>query len=296
MGFGNGVVKFLSSNLFARLAGYPAIIFGFSSDAFKAWRQNENGNSAAAAYTFTGGVTTAIGSAVILEAGLAIAGPTVFVPFAGWAAAALVLAGAAILAGGLYLHAKAHERLHSPIELWTARSIFGNRINDGEIRSEIILDHYKKLPPFHSLHAEIKAWHDEHYRPRLLSAKEAQSLGVTNVDTQWHQHTHWNQPNWSAIKYKYAITSETTAEFTVLLPGFAIGASQWSGGSSSLRDDGGIDVFPINPAAYVVDAGLILHIKLTLHHQNHVSLHLAYSSNRGLTEGAEIHSNFHLER
>ncbi|MBI6954480.1 hypothetical protein [Pseudomonas sp. CCOS 191] len=183
-----------------------------------------------------------------------------------------------------------------PIELWAARSIFGNRINDGEIRSDIILDQDKKLPPFPSLHAELKAWHDEHYGPKLLSDEQAQSLGITNVDTQWHQNTHWAQSNWSAIKFKYADTSGATAEFTVLLPGFAIDASHWSGTSSSLRDDGGMDVFPINPTAYIVSAGLILHFKLTLTHQNHVSLHLAYSANQGLTEGAEIHSNFRLER
>ncbi len=57
----------------------------------------------------------AAGSIVVLEAGLSIAGVTSFVPFAGWAAAALVLVGVAIIAGGLYLHAKAHERQHSPI-------------------------------------------------------------------------------------------------------------------------------------------------------------------------------------
>jgi hypothetical protein len=296
MGFGNGLVKFLSSNLFARLAGYPAIGFGIFSDGLKAWRQYTNGNKAAGGYTLAGGLTMGIGSAVTLEAGLAIAGPTVFVPFAGWAAAALVLAGAAIIAGGAYLHAKAHKRLHSPIELWAARSIFGNRINDGEIRSGIVLDHEKKLPIFSSLHAEIKAWHNEHYGTKLLSAEQALSLGVTDVDTQWHHSVHWAQPNWSAIKYKYTATSEATVEFTVLLPGFAIGTSQWSGSLSSLHEDGGMDVFPSVPAAYVVGAGLILHFKHTLTHQNHISLHLAYSANHGLNDGSEIHSNFHLER
>lgn len=117
----------------------------------------------------------AIGSAVVLEAGLAIAGVTSVVPFAGWAAAALVLVGVAIIAGGLYLHAKAHERLHSPIELWAARSIFGNRINDGEAHADINLDFDKKLPAFTSLQTEIKAWHNEHYGPKLLSAEQALS-------------------------------------------------------------------------------------------------------------------------
>ncbi|KNX77651.1 hypothetical protein DA83_00715, partial [Pseudomonas sp. 250J] len=296
MAFGNSVIKFLSSNLFARLAGYPAIGFGLLSDGLKTKRQLDNGDSTAASYTSAGGVSMAVGSVIVLEAGLAIAGPTVFVPFAGWAAVALLLAGAAIIAGGLYLHAKAHERVHRPIELWAARSIFGNRINDGEARSEIILDLEKKLPRFSSLHAEIKAWHNEHYGPKLISAEQALSFGVTNVDTKWHHNNHWAPPNWTAITHNEVVTPQPSAEFTVLLPGFAIGTSEWSGISSSLRNDGGMDVFPITPAAYVVGAGLILHFKHTLTHQNHVSLHLAYSASQGLDEGTEIHSNFRLER
>ncbi|MEK0335786.1 hypothetical protein SE916_24980, partial [Pseudomonas sp. 5FOS] len=178
MAFGNGIIKFLSSNLFARLAGYPAIVFSLFSDGSKGFRQFNNGDSTASKYTIAGGLTMAIGSAVVLEAGLAVAGATSVVPFAGWAAAALVLVGTAIIAGGLYLHAKAHERLHSPIEFWAARSVFGNRNNDGEARPEITLNYENKLPAFTSLQAEIKAWHSEHYGPKLLSAEQAQSLGI----------------------------------------------------------------------------------------------------------------------
>jgi hypothetical protein len=296
MAFGNGIIKFLSSNLFARLAGYPAIITGLISDVLKAQRQRNNGNQMAARYTAVGGATMAAGSIVILEAGLAVAGATSLVPFAGWAAAALVLVGAAILAGGFYLHAKAHEQLHSPIELWAARSIFGNRTNDGEVHPEITLDYEKKLPAFPSLHAEIEAWHNEHFGPKLLSAEQAISLGVAKVDTRWHQNDHWTPPNWTAITHNEVATAQPTAEFTVLLPSFVLGVSEWSGSLSSFRDNGGLDVFPIAPSAHLVAAGLVLHFENTLSNQHHVSLHLAYSANQGLEKGNCIHSIFRLGR
>ncbi|MFG0498322.1 T6SS effector BTH_I2691 family protein, partial [Pseudomonas sp. YQ_13] len=296
MAFGNGVIKFLSSNLFARLAGYPAIAFALISDWSKGLRQFDNGNSTAGRYTIAGGLTMAVGSAVTLEAGLAIAGATTLVPFAGWAAAALVLVGVAIIAGGLYLHAKAHEHLHSPIELWAARSIFGNRINDGESHADIKLDLDKKLPAFTSLQTEIKAWHNEHYGPKLLSAEQALSLGITKADTRWHQNNHWSPPNWTAITQNEVVTPQPTVEFTVLLPAFRLGISEWSGSLSSLRDDHGIDVFPISPTGHLVGAGLVLHFENTLANQNHVSLHLTYNANQGLDEDNETLSIFRLER
>ncbi|MCE5979154.1 T6SS effector BTH_I2691 family protein, partial [Pseudomonas sp. JR33AA] len=295
MAFGNGLIKFLGSNLFARLAGYPAIAFSLFSDLSKGLRQFDNGNSTAGRYTIAGGLTMAIGSAVTLEAGLAIAGATTLVPFAGWAAAALVLVGVAIIAGGLYLHAKAHERLHRPIELWAARSIFGNRINDGESHADINLDFDKKLPAFTSLQTEIKAWHNEHYGPKLLSAEQALSLGITNVDSRWHQNNHWSPPDWTAITHNKVITSQPTAEFTVLLPGFVLGVSEWSGSLSTLRDDKGINVFPISPTGHIVGAGLVLHFENTLANQNPVSLHLTYRANQGLEEDTETMSLFRLD-
>ncbi|NWL05911.1 hypothetical protein DM807_08415 [Pseudomonas hunanensis] len=296
MAFGNGIVKFLNSNLFARLAGYPAIAFSLVSDIFKGVRQLKSGSSTAGGYTLAGGVTMAIGSAVVLEAGLAVAGVTSVVPFAGWAAAALVLVGVAIIAGGLYLHAKAHEHLHSPIELWAARSVFGNRINDGEIRPGIILDYEKKLPAFTSLQSEVKAWHNEHYGPKLLSAEQALSLGATHVNTRWHQNNHWSPPNWTAITHNEVVAPQPTVEFTVLLPGFVQGISEWSGSLNAHRDDQGRDVLPITPTGYIVGAGLVLHFESTLANQSHVSLHLTYSANQGLDEDNDTLAIFRLER
>jgi hypothetical protein len=296
MAIGNGIIKFLNSNLFARLAGYPAIAFSLFSDISKGMRQLKSGGSTAGGYTLAGGVTMAIGSAVALEAGLAVAGATTLVPFAGWAAAALVLVGVAIIAGGLYLHAKAHEHLHSPIELWAARSVFGNRINDGEVHPDITLNYEQKLPAFASLQAEIKAWHNEHYGPKLLSAEQALSLGITKVDTKWHRNDDWSPPNWTAITHNEAATPQPTVEFTVLLPGFRLGVSEWSGSLSALRDDQGMDVFPIVSTGHIVGAGLVLHFENTLANQNHVSLHLAYSANQGLDEDNESLATFRLER
>ncbi|MCE0877518.1 hypothetical protein LU675_29780, partial [Pseudomonas monteilii] len=89
---------------------------------------------------------------------------------------------------------------------------------------------------------------------------------------------------------------QTTVEFTVLLPGFRLGVSEWSGSLSSLRDDQGMDVFPVAPTSHIVGAGLVLHFENTLANQNHVSLQIAYSANQGLDEDNETQSIFRLER
>lgn len=295
MAFGNGLMKFLSSNLFARFTSYPGIALGFASDIFKAWRQDQNGNFEAAAYTATGGLATAVGSAIILEGGLAIAGATSVVPFAGWAAAALVLAGALIVAGGLYLHAKAYEHVHNAIELWTARSIFGNRLNDGEIRTDVLLTFEKKLPPYPSLQAEIRAWHEEHYAPKPLSAKQARSLGVENIDTSWRNRPHWTPANdWLPAGQKN--TQKPTVEFSVFLPGFLLGISTWSGHMETFSRSNGPEAHTEPATVYLTAAGLIVHYKKTLTAQHSAKLTLTYMANQGLDSETENHSTFKLER
>ncbi len=201
MAFGNGLIKLLGSNLFARLSGYPAIFLGFASDYKKSQRQKMHGNTAASDLTFYGGGAVAIGSVLVLEGGLAIAGATTLIPFAGWTAAAVVLLGAAIIAGGIYLHAKATEHLHNPIELWASRSIFGNRLNDGESRPDIILDTDKKLPNFVNIKDEINAWHQVFYSPSLLSKKETKLFDLGHLDSKWTDLNTWTTPNWTAITH-----------------------------------------------------------------------------------------------
>lgn len=201
MAFGNGLIKLLGSNLFARLSGYPAIFLGFASDYKKSQRQKMHGNTAASDLTFYGGGAVAIGSVLVLEGGLAIAGATTLIPFAGWTAAAVVLLGAAIIAGGIYLHAKAAEHLHNPIELWASRSIFGNRLNDGESRPDIILDTDKKLPNFVNIKDEINAWHQVFYSPSLLSKKETKLFDLGHLDSKWTDLNTWTTPNWTAITH-----------------------------------------------------------------------------------------------
>ncbi|WP_145128375.1 T6SS effector BTH_I2691 family protein [Pseudomonas sp. URMO17WK12:I11] len=296
MAFGNSLIKFLGSNLFARLVGYPAIALGLFSDLLKVIRQSDNGSSIAARYTFAGGASVAIGSVIALEAGLAVAGVTSFIPFAGWAAAALALGGTAIIAGGLYFHAKAHEHLHRPIELWAARSVFGNRMNDGETHSNIVLDDENKLPPFRSLQAEIEAWYKDHYEPKLLSAEQALSLGLSSVDTKWDQGSHWTPPNWTALTQDKVTITLPTAEFAVLLPGFAIGVSEWSGKFTTDHGDSESSVVPVVPTSYITKAGLVLHFKKALPNHEQALLHLSYIVNQGLLEDIHITTTFRVGR
>lgn len=295
MAFGNGFIRFLGSNLFARLAGYPAIFLGFFSDGFKAARQKENGDSTSAKYTLYGGISLTAGSILTLEGGLAIAGATSVIPFAGWAAAAIVLLGAAVVAGGLYLHSKAHERLHTSIELWTARSIFGNRLNDGEFRPNIILDHEKKLPLFETLREELRAWHLESYTPRLLTAKDSQLHGINNLNSGWKENDAWTPPNWTAITHNDISVSLPTVEFTVLLPGFIIGQSEWSG-TLSQHSTRGATVLPLNPECHIAKSGIILYLKNKTNNHSYTTLTLNYRPNHVLDKSLEIQIQFKIER
>jgi len=294
MAFGNSLIKFLGSNLFARLVGYPAIVSGIVSDSLKIARQISNGSLTAAGYTAAAATNTAIGSIIVLEAGLAVAGATSLIPFAGWGAAALVLAGIAIIAGGVYLHSKAYAQLHSPIELWAARSIFGNRINDGEIRPDIVLDNEKKLPNFTTLLAEIAAWHNEHYAPKAISNEQALKLGIANLDTKWHNNLQSVTVNPITTNTNASLIGRI-AEFTIYLPGFLVGSSEWSATLSSTRNDLGVEVPAINPVVYLVKSGLILNFKHSAANQKRISLRLAYRVNGELMKDIELNSTFYLE-
>ncbi|MEG0245927.1 MAG: T6SS effector BTH_I2691 family protein [Pseudomonas sp.] len=290
MAFGNGVVRFLSSNLFARLSGYSAILLGFRSDYNKYLRQKENGDLQSSHYTISGGVAVAVGSIAILEGSLAIAGVASAVPFAGLAAAAVVLLGAVVLVGGLYLHAKAQGRIHNAIELWISRGMFGTRMNDGEARQDLRLGYDKKLPGFAKLEHEVGAWYGAFYVPLLMSSNEAQAFGLDNLDTGWsRKYVRGRSARSSGREYSYI------AEFTVFLSGFVLGQSRWHASLSSSKNDV-ISTFPITVDCYEVSGGLVVSVKTESQSREHVTLMFVYRPNFGLDEDAESVAYFNLEK
>ncbi|KWE20144.1 hypothetical protein WL74_24025 [Burkholderia cepacia] len=292
MAFGNGVMSFITGNLFSRLLGYPTIVSGFLSDSAKMVRQIQNGDSTAGFYTATGGIAVAAGSALILEAGLAIAAPTAVIPVAGWAAAAIVLFGAGVLAGGVWLHAQAAARIHSPIELWAARGLFGKRLNDGEKRDDIKLDANGKLPPFPGVHEEIKAWYAAYYAPVLLTKKDAEAIGIKGIDSTWHRKLlEWSYPDWGRIATNQVPQTTTTVEFAVLLRGYVMGQSHWS----EVLEQGNICVAG-NPICYDTRNGLVLHFKKEVTEVDRMALSIYYKPSQGLDESAMAVAQFQLER
>ncbi|QHG65080.2 T6SS effector BTH_I2691 family protein [Pseudomonas putida] len=292
MAFGNGLTTFLSSNLFVRISGYPAILLSLTSDIQKYKRQNANGNAEAASYTLRGGASMALGATLTLEGSLAIAGPTMFIPFAGWAAAAVVLLGAGFIAGGMYFHHKSHEKLHNPIELWAVRSIFGTRQNDGETREETPLDHARKLPTFTSAKEEIRAWHAAFYLPSLLSKEDSKKLvgGQMNTGTS----KSWSSPNWRAIFHGDMPSHTNSLGFTVLLPGFVLGHSTWKSSASTRNHDNTTSAIAITPTCHLTAAGLILIFKMMSNTPIKITLKICYYPGTDLDEEAKSTTKFSL--
>ncbi|NIF29047.1 hypothetical protein F3J44_22015 [Pantoea sp. Tr-811] len=295
MGFGNGLTKLFASNFFARLSGYPAIILGFVSDFKKSKRQSAYGDLQASDLTFYGGGSVALGSILVLEGSLAIAGATSVIPFAGWAAAAVVLLGAAAITGGLYLHAMADERLHSPIELWASRCIFGNRLNDGEKRIDIKLDFERKLPLYSSLSEEVQSWHSAYYQPVLLSANDAKKFGLDELDSRWNRSTVLSPADWYRAIHN-APPSSPAIEFTIFLPGFTLTKSSWSA-HLSVASDHHQSIIPLpDPVCYLVNGSLILNFKIEARPYTSATLSVTYHPAKGLDEENYTTTHFTLER
>ncbi|WP_322363546.1 T6SS effector BTH_I2691 family protein [Pseudomonas sp. Teo4] len=295
MAFGNGFVKFLGSNLFVRVSGYPAILLGLYSDLEKSARQGKNGDLIASGYSAKGGVTVAIGSAIILESSLAIAGVTSIIPFAGWGAAALVLLGAVIVTWGITLHAKASERIHSPLELWAARSIFGNRLNDGETHQNITLDFNNRLPQYKDLREEIKAWHTEYYAPILLSSEQAETLGLQGLGSGWRRSEAWTPPNWTLITFNEVPNPPPTVTFTILLREYVIDQSTWSATLNMLQKNKNATSPSIHPRCHVTPQGLVLHFEAEASGAHKATLNIDYYQNQSPDEQEKSSAKFEIE-
>ncbi|MFJ2986212.1 hypothetical protein ACIPFI_27875, partial [Pseudomonas sp. NPDC087039] len=295
MAFGNGLLKLLGSKLFARGSGYPAIFLGLLSDGSKAFNQKEQGDLIAGTYTFAGGASIAIGSAVALEGGLAIVGAASFISFAALAATGIVLLGAAVIVGGLYLHSKASERIHTPLELWAARSIFGTRLNDGEHRKNITLDSEKRLPPFAHINEEIQTWHIKYFSPVMITAKKAQK----NFSLELEEHSKDNhfrpQPDLSCSIHKKTSEPFNTAQFIILLREFTVGLSEWTGNLSKTSARGETTTIANSPQCYLTGPGLIIQVKFDARYANDAIFQISYRPNNGLNTSTETSARFNLE-
>jgi hypothetical protein len=296
LAFENGLFKFLGSKLFARISGYPAIFLGFYSDREKSIRQAENGDTIASQYTRKGGTAVALGSALILEGSLALSGSISFIPFAGWAAAGVVLIGGIILIAGLYLHAKASERLHTPLELWAARSIFGTKNNDGEIREHVNLDLTGRLPAYENITIEISEWQKTYYQPVLLKTTQAESLQLQNLSSEWRQNDVWSPALWATLVHTSARIPKPTAEFTVLLPEFIVGQSEWSGSLTAYDAEKNIINLPFNPHCHDTALGLVLNFTSEIAHGDIAKLIISYSPNQSIDDSVRATAEFTLER
>lgn len=293
LAFSIALKKLVLSRLYASAAGGLAIIAGIAADILKANRLFQGGNQAAGSYTYAGGTLVAVGSGVllgtsaiakVLSGGTAIAGVSASVPVVGWVAAAVVLTGVALLAGGIWFHSLAAAEAHSAMELWAARCQFGNLKNDGEQREGILLDKDLNLPRYVDISAEMKDWYQAFFAPILLDSDQIESVKLNGMESGWHD-------RWF---------SDDDVEFVVLLPGFILGQSTWDGGLGSVGKNVGlglppITVFGLEPACYVTSAGLVLHFKIKDKGFSNAILTIEFKPNQGLDEEAVAGANFLLE-
>lgn len=289
---GKKMLGLLSTNGFSRWLGYPAIFFGLFSDLSKAYRQSEQGDHVSALYTASGGLAMFIGSSLVLEGGLAILGPTFFIPVAGWIAAAIVLAGIAVGAGGLYLFSQAAARKHTPLELWIARSTFGNRLNDGEVRSHLKLDHERKLPAYHGLSEELKAWHAAYHEPLLLERITLKGASHQELRSTWH-----HAPPVSPLARELALYGEPSlAEFTVLLKHFVVGRSTWTAHLTGHSVKAELETMATySVTCFELPTALVLNFKCPVRKFHKISLSITYLPYSAFAESDPIDATFYLE-
>jgi len=279
MAFGNGLIKLVTSKGYSRAVGYPAILLGLASDVLKAKRQGENGNEGAAVDTLASGLAISIGSALILEGSIAITAAAFLIPLT------IILLGASILTAGLLLQAKATEHLHSPLELWATRTVFGTLLNDGEERPDLRLDASLRLPRFLNLTEEVKNWYSIFYAPIKISKKQAQALGFGFFGSTMDNTTRWAHPDWGTIVQTGVEHSHNKAVITVLLRGFLLGLSTWKASASRRdhRSQTSVSV-TVEPTTHLTPEGLILNFSTNLPHGDSLDLRVDYFPQQGIDE------------
>ncbi|MFJ2984994.1 MULTISPECIES: hypothetical protein [unclassified Pseudomonas] len=285
MAFGNGLITFVTSKAFTRIFGYPAIISGLASDLLKALRQSKNGDRTAGMGGAISGITIAIGSAVVLEASFLFTGAIALISLAALKAVTIALLGVSILTAGLYLQGKIHERLHSPLELWAARSTFGNLQNDGEERLGIQLDHMKKLPRFLTFIDELQSWYATYYTPLRLTHEQAQALGIDNFNSKIFTEFDWPHPDWGTIVQTGVEHSATRGEITVFLRGYLLGQSTWTASLSHRHPLSKTTTWlKVIPTLALTAEGLLINFSTALPPGSSINLSIDHFPNQGIAE------------
>lgn len=293
--FNRNIMGILASRLFTTITGYSTILLGLASDLLKSSRQKRLGDPIAARHTKLAGISTAIGSVMVLQGSLSLSSIATAVSFAGLAAAGVILIGGLFIAAGFYAYSKANERIHTPLELWTCRSEFGNRNNDGEMHEGLTLRPDAKLPGYPTVLEEISSWNKEYYAPILLTGIEAKSIGLQNVTSGWKESATWISPNWPAITYTEIVTPTPTVEFTVLLREFAIGESEWNAELAVSDKNNSYSLPSLEPTCHLTAYGIVLHFKRVIASKSRVTLIITYTPSQGLSKTMPLKKKFLIE-
>lgn len=85
------------------------------------------------------------------------------------------------------------------------------------------------------------------------------------------------------------------AEFTILLPDYVLGQSDWEYELSVPQTDHNKASIAGDPEIYIVERGLIAHFKIDIKTYSKLVLDVIYKPNEGLDENAEAPAQFVLE-
>ncbi|MNN60245.1 hypothetical protein D3C81_1754140 [compost metagenome] len=114
------------------------------------------------------------------------------------------------------------------------------------------------------------------------------------MDSAWSETNHWSPPNWTTIVYNTVPTLAPSAEFSVLLPGFIIGQSEWSATIDAKLEDDRTSDLTMQTTCYPTNAGLILNFKQSAQNKKSISLSVDYHPNQGLLPTSKSHAKFTL--